>query len=151
MSQAKPTTRVCGACKTTRLRLFPQGQYNAGQPAADFGAGQNPRWSAREVPAVGDQHMITAGRVSAAGQVSTPDVPAAAGRKGFKAELDGLRERMRGLGFSYDEIAAEIGTPVPVRPREAYRLAWGWSLNRRRRGSTSCRPRRRGRRRRARA
>ena len=28
----------------------------------------------------------------------SPDVPVAAGRKGFKAELDGLRERMRGLG-----------------------------------------------------
>jgi len=78
---------------------------------------------------MGDQHMITAGRVSAAGQVSTPDVPAAAGRKGFKAELDGLRERMRGLGFSYDEIAAEVARRYRLRPREAYRLAWGWSLN----------------------
>jgi hypothetical protein len=53
---------------------------------------------------------------------------ATAGRKGFKAELDGLRERMRGLGFGYDEIAAEIGRRYRVRPREAYRLAWGWTL-----------------------
>ena len=52
----------------------------------------------------------------------------AAGGKGFKAELDGLRERMRGLGFSYDEIAAEIGRRYRLRPRQAYRLAWGWSL-----------------------
>ena len=52
----------------------------------------------------------------------------AAGGKGFKAELDGLRERMRGLGFSYDEIAAEMGRRYRLRPRQAYRLAWGWSL-----------------------
>jgi transcriptional regulator with XRE-family HTH domain len=57
-----------------------------------------------------------------------PGVPVPAGRKGFKAELDGLRERMRGRGFSVDEIAAEIGRRYRVRPREAYRLAWGWSL-----------------------
>jgi hypothetical protein len=41
------------------------------------------------------------------------DVPAAAGRKGFKAELDGLRERMRGLGFPYDEIAAGLARTSP--------------------------------------
>jgi transcriptional regulator with XRE-family HTH domain len=57
-----------------------------------------------------------------------PDVPVAAGRKGFKAELDGLRERMRTLGFSYDEIAAEMGRRYRLRSRQAYRLAWGWSL-----------------------
>ena len=52
-----------------------------------------------------------------------------AGRKGFKAELDGLRERMRGLRFSYDEIAAEVSRRYRVRPRHAYRLAWGWTLD----------------------
>lgn len=51
-----------------------------------------------------------------------------AGRKGFKAELDGLRDRMRSLGFSYDEIAGEVGRRYRLRPRETYRLAWGWSL-----------------------
>jgi hypothetical protein len=50
------------------------------------------------------------------------------GRKGFKAELDSLRERMSAQGFRHDEIAAEIGRRYRVRPREAYRLAWGWSL-----------------------
>ena len=50
-----------------------------------------------------------------------------AGRKGFKAELDRLRDRMRSLGFSYDEIAAEVGRRYRLRPREAYRLAWGWT------------------------
>ncbi|HEY6310396.1 MAG TPA: helix-turn-helix transcriptional regulator [Streptosporangiaceae bacterium] len=60
--------------------------------------------------------------------IAVPDAQVAAGRKGFKAELDALRERMRGLGFSYDEIAAEIGRRHRLRPREAYRLAWGWSL-----------------------
>ncbi len=58
----------------------------------------------------------------------SPDVPVAAGRKGFKAELDALRDRMRSLGFPYDEIAIEIGRRYRARPREAYRLAWGWTL-----------------------
>jgi len=63
-----------------------------------------------------------------AGAAVTPDAQVAAGGKGFKAELDGLRDRMRALGFSADEIAAEIGRRYRVRPRQAYRLAWGWSL-----------------------
>jgi transcriptional regulator with XRE-family HTH domain len=70
----------------------------------------------------------TAGQALAQVNGKSPDVPGAARRKGFKAELDGLRERMRGLGFPYDEIAAEIGRRYRVRPREAYRLAWGWTL-----------------------
>jgi transcriptional regulator with XRE-family HTH domain len=63
-----------------------------------------------------------------AGAAVTPDARVAAGGKGFKAELDGLRERMRALGFSADEIAAEMGRRYRLRPRQAYRLAWGWSL-----------------------
>ncbi len=63
-----------------------------------------------------------------AGTAVMPDAQVAAGGKGFKAELDGLRDRMRALGFSCDEIAAEIGRRYRVRPRQAYRLAWGWSL-----------------------
>ena len=43
--------------------------------------------------------------------------------------MDRLRERMRGLGFSYDEIAAEVSRRYQVRPRQAYRLAWGWTLD----------------------
>jgi transcriptional regulator with XRE-family HTH domain len=43
--------------------------------------------------------------------------------------MDRLRERMRGLGFSYDEIAVEATRRYPVRPRQAYRLAWGWTLD----------------------
>ena len=66
--------------------------------------------------------------MSQASSGTVREVPVTAGRKGFKAELDGLRERLRGLGFSYDEIAAEVGRRYRVRPREAYRLAWGWSL-----------------------
>lgn len=49
------------------------------------------------------------------------------GARGFKAELDGVRERMRALGFGYDEIAAEVSRRYQVRPRQAYRLAWGWT------------------------
>ncbi len=73
-------------------------------------------------------------QVNAAGQAITrtdgtfPYVPVVAGSKGFKAELGALRERMRTLGFSYDEIAAEIGRRYRMRPREAYRLAFGWTL-----------------------
>jgi len=51
------------------------------------------------------------------------------GARGFKAEMDRLRERMRGLGFGYDEIAIEVSRRYPVRPRQAYRLAWGWTLD----------------------
>lgn len=59
----------------------------------------------------------------------TGDVSAAVGHKGFKAEIDDLRERMCGLGFGHDEIAAELARRYRVRPRESYRLAHGWSLD----------------------
>jgi hypothetical protein len=35
---------------------------------------------------------------------------------------------MRDLGYGPDGIAGEIGRRYRVRPREGYRLAWGWSL-----------------------
>jgi hypothetical protein len=77
--------------------------------------------------------QTNAGRVRAADADehagTGPGVSVAAGRKGFKAELDDVRERMRGLGFGYDEIAAEIARRHRVRPRQSYRLAWGWTLN----------------------
>ncbi len=62
------------------------------------------------------------------GRTDPQQAQVAAGRKGFKAELDALRERMHTLGFSHDEIAAEIGRRHRLRPREAYRLARGWTL-----------------------
>ncbi|MGD0069409.1 MAG: helix-turn-helix transcriptional regulator [Streptosporangiaceae bacterium] len=68
------------------------------------------------------------GPAGVAGAAVTRDARVAAGGKGFKAELDGLRERMRALGFSSYEIAAEMGRRYRLRPRQAYRLAWGWSL-----------------------
>ncbi len=67
--------------------------------------------------------------MSQASAVAAPGTSSAARRKGFKAEMDGLRERMRALGFSYDEIAAEVSRRYQVRPRQAYRLAWGWTLD----------------------
>jgi transcriptional regulator with XRE-family HTH domain len=77
--------------------------------------------------------QTNAGRVRAADADehagTGPGVSVAAGRKGFKAELDDVRERMRGLGFGYDEIAAEIARRHRVRPRQSYRLARGWTLN----------------------
>lgn len=63
--------------------------------------------------------------VSQASAVAAPGP----GVRGFKAEMDGLLVRMRGLGFSYDEVAAEVWRRYPVRPRHAYRLAWGWTLD----------------------
>jgi transcriptional regulator with XRE-family HTH domain len=66
--------------------------------------------------------------VNQASAVAAPGV-LGPGVKGFKAELGKLRERMRGLGFSYDEIAAEVSRRYQVRPREAHRLAWGWTLD----------------------
>jgi hypothetical protein len=54
-----------------------------------------------------------------------PRLSAAAGRKGFKAELEELRERMLGLGLGHREIAGEIARRYRVRPREAHRLAHG--------------------------
>ena len=67
--------------------------------------------------------------MSQASTGTVPTVSAGVRRKGFKAEMDGLRDRMRGLGFSYDEIAAEVSRRYQVRPRQAYRLAWGWTLD----------------------
>jgi transcriptional regulator with XRE-family HTH domain len=66
--------------------------------------------------------------VSQASAVAAPGV-LGPGARGFKPEMDRLRERMRGLGFSYDEIAIEVSRRYPVRPRQAYRLAWGWTLD----------------------
>jgi len=51
--------------------------------------------------------MPAGGPVMRASQ-KVPDMPAAAGRKGDRAELDSLRERMRGRGFSQDGFAAEV-------------------------------------------
>ena len=66
--------------------------------------------------------------MSQASAVAAPGV-VGPGVRGFKPEMDRLRERMRGLGFSYDEIAIEVSRRYPVRPRQAYRLAWGWTLD----------------------
>ena len=62
---------------------------------------------------------------SRAARAATGGVSVAAGRKGFKAGLDDVRERMRSLGLGYDEIAAEVARRHRLRPRESYRLAWG--------------------------
>jgi len=70
----------------------------------------------------------TAGQAVARVDDNGPRVSVAAGRKGFKAELDDLRERMRQQGLGYDEVAGEIARRHRLRPRESYRLAWGWRL-----------------------
>ena len=72
---------------------------------------------------------MTGGQTSVPATRSATNVSVATRRKVLKAELDELRERMRSLGFSTDEIAAEIGRRYHARPREAYRLALGWTLD----------------------
>src|SRR5580658_3495713 len=39
-----------------------------------------------------------------------------------------LREQMRGLGMSRAEITAEMARRYKLRPRTAWRIAWGWTL-----------------------
>lgn len=46
----------------------------------------------------------------------------------IRAEQRKLRERMRGLGMSHAEVAAEMGRKFKLRPRAAWRVAWGWTL-----------------------
>jgi transcriptional regulator with XRE-family HTH domain len=60
---------------------------------------------------------------------SAPDDLAHKGVKSFKAEVDAARERMRVLGLGYDEIAAELARRYRLRPRKAYRIAHGWTLD----------------------
>jgi hypothetical protein len=47
----------------------------------------------------------------------------------LRAEKQALRAKMRGLGLGYDQIAAEFGRRYRLRPRTAWREAYGWSLN----------------------
>jgi hypothetical protein len=58
---------------------------------------------------------------------TSPTGPAGARRRGFKDEIDDLLERMARLELSRDDIAAEICRRHRQRPRQAYRLACGWS------------------------
>jgi len=71
---------------------------------------------------------------------TVPRLSVAPGRKGFKAELQELRERMGGLGLGHGQIAGEIARRYRVRPREAYRLAHGGRWGRQRPSSTPARP-----------
>lgn len=46
----------------------------------------------------------------------------------LRAEKRALREKMRAMGLGYSEIAAEFARRYRVRPRAAWREAYGWSL-----------------------
>ena len=70
------------------------------------------------------------------GQASAGTAPPAPGgarararARNIKAEMAARRVRMRQLGLGHDEVAAEIERQYKARPREAYRLAWGWTLD----------------------
>ncbi len=45
-----------------------------------------------------------------------------------RAEQDRLREEMRAAGLSYAEIAGDFGRRYKLRPRAAWRVAYGWTL-----------------------
>lgn len=66
--------------------------------------------------------------MSQASAVAAPRAPGP-GARGCKPEMDRLREQMRSVRFSYDEVAVEVSRRYPVRPRQAYRLAWGRTLD----------------------
>src|SRR5262249_36515321 len=46
----------------------------------------------------------------------------------LRAEKRALREKMRALGLSYGDTAAEFARRYRSRPRAAWREAYGWSL-----------------------
>ena len=46
----------------------------------------------------------------------------------LRAEKRALREKMRGMGLGYPQIAAEFARCYRLRPRAAWREAYGWSL-----------------------
>ena len=46
----------------------------------------------------------------------------------LRAEQQSARDRMRALGLSYREIAAEFARRYGMRPRAAWRHAYGWTL-----------------------
>ncbi len=46
----------------------------------------------------------------------------------LRGEKKDLRERMRAMGIGYREIAAEFARAYRLRPRAAWREAYGWSL-----------------------
>lgn len=48
---------------------------------------------------------------------------------GLRAEQAKLRERMRALGLGYEQIALEFARRYRLRPRAAWRNAYGWSLS----------------------
>jgi hypothetical protein len=49
-------------------------------------------------------------------------------RTSLRKEKRELRERMRGVGLGYRDIAAEFARRYQLRPRAAWRDAYGWSL-----------------------
>jgi hypothetical protein len=49
-------------------------------------------------------------------------------RPSLRAEQADARSRMRALGLSYDEIAAEFSRRYRLRPRAAFRIAYGWTF-----------------------
>src|SRR5260370_42391578 len=46
----------------------------------------------------------------------------------LRGEQRALREEMRALGLSHRQIAVEFARRYQLRPRAAWRHAWGWSL-----------------------
>jgi tetratricopeptide (TPR) repeat protein len=67
----------------------------------------------------------------AAAAASWPEwkaLPMAYAKTSERREKQLLREQMRSLGLGYRDIAAEFGRRYRLRPRAAWRYAYGWSL-----------------------
>jgi hypothetical protein len=65
-------------------------------------------------------------RVPCSRREGETDVPY--GKTSLRAEQRALREKMRALGLSHRQIAVEFARRYGLRPRAAWRHAYGWSL-----------------------
>ena len=76
---------------------------------------------AGEAPVSGDTPARPAAGSGKAGAMSS-DTPT------LRAEKRAVREKMRAMGLGYGQIAAEFARRYRLRPRTAWREAYGWSL-----------------------
>lgn len=120
----KPLSRFndsdyCQACTSTR-RSAGGRLPTAGQQTSDLSTGRSD--SKASVP---QGENVTMGQLN-----STEDAraPVAYARKSLRQHKRRQRERMRAAGLGYRQIAAEFARDYRLRPRAAWREAYGWTL-----------------------
>jgi hypothetical protein len=69
-----------------------------------------------------------AARIGLRGPADRKAQPMPYAKTSLRKEKRGLREKMRAMGLDYRDIAAEFGRRYRLRPRAAWREAYGWSL-----------------------